>query len=145
MWNAVLFTFSYFYVSVAADLTSSSNSTSNGTASNGPHTYSDHGNPNLVCRPGKWPDVLAFFLLNYFTHAATIKTLPGESTPITILNILAALFFPASGVFRAYEALKGRAKSYQTDLETAARAGALCTVIEWPGPEESRPQPSNSQ
>jgi len=139
MPNAVLFTLFYFYVSTAADPTSSSNSISNSTVS---QTYSDHGNPNLVCRPGKWPDVLAFFLLNYFTHAATIKTLPGENTPITILNILAALFFPASGVFRAYEALKWCAKLLgQTELETAARAGALCTVIQWPVTRDSRPQP----
>lgn len=146
MSNAVLLTFFYFYISTAADSISSSKT----TVSNGAQAFSDHGDPNLVCGPAKWPDVLSFFLLNYVAHAATLKTLPGESTPVTILNILAALFFPASGLFRGFGALLSRAKFAKTDLETAARAGALCTVIQWPTkdiPEEDSrklSRPSNS-
>jgi hypothetical protein len=136
MSNGVLLTFFYFYISTAADSISSS---TNNTVSNG---ASDHGDPNLACRSAKWPDVLAFFLLNYIAHAATLKTLPGESTPVTILNMLAALFFPASGVFRGFDTLLGRAKFAKTDLEVAARAGALCTVIQWPPTKDRLPRPS---
>jgi hypothetical protein len=135
MSNGVLLTFFYFYVATAADSISSGNN----TVSNG---ASDNGDPNLVCRPAKWPDVLAFFLLNYIAHAATLKTLPGESTPLTILNMLAALFFPASGVFRGLDTLLGRAKFAKTDLEMAARAGALCTIIPWPSTKHRLPRPS---
>jgi hypothetical protein len=33
-----------------------------------PEGTSDHGNPNLLCTPTKWLDVLVFFFANYLAH-----------------------------------------------------------------------------
>jgi hypothetical protein len=44
-----------------------------------PTNDSNHGDPNLLCRPSRWTDIATFFLGNYIAHAATIMTIPGES------------------------------------------------------------------
>jgi hypothetical protein len=128
MSATILLAFSSLYELTLSVSTENSNNTIWDHAQN----FSDNSTANLVCRPTKWYDILSFFLLNYIAHAATLKSLPGESIPVTIISILAALFFPASGVFRGFDALSSRANLADTELETAARAGALCTVVQWP-------------
>lgn len=44
--------------------------------------------------------------------------------------ILAALFFPISGVLRGFRAISTLAIFAETELQTAALAGALCMVVE---------------
>lgn len=108
-----------------------------------PEGTSDHGDPNLLCTPTKWLHVLVFFFANYLAHAATVKALPGESTIDLAFAVFLAIVFPFSGVARGLEAIVRHAsfswhnKSFFCDdLQTAARAGALCIVVrneDWDG------------
>ncbi|PMD28625.1 hypothetical protein NA56DRAFT_683959 [Hyaloscypha hepaticicola] len=93
-------------------------------------TNSTSTNPNVICRPAKWTDVVVFYLGNYVAHAATTLNLPGQSPLGVVFVILAALFFPISGVFRGFRAISTLAIFAETELQTAARAGALCMVVE---------------
>jgi hypothetical protein len=95
-----------------------------------PPGTSTHGEPNLLCTPTKWFDVFLFFAVNYFSHAITVKSAPGEQTLDSFLDILSALFHPFSGVPRGIEAIFRRAAFFSSDdLQKAARAGALCIVV----------------
>jgi hypothetical protein len=95
-----------------------------------PPGTSTHGEPNLLCTPTKWFDVFLFFAVNYFSHAITVKSAPGEQTLDSVLDILSALFHPFSGVPRGIEAIFRHAAFFSSDdLQMAARAGALCIVV----------------
>ena len=96
-----------------------------------PTGTSDHGDPNLLCTPIKWLDILIFFLGNYIAHAATVKALPGEKAIDVTFAVFLAISFPFSGVARGLEAIVRCAVLYYpaNDLRTAVRAGALCIVI----------------
>ena len=89
---------------------------------------SNHGDPNLLCTPAKWYEVLLFYAVNYLAHAVTVKALPGEQLGDTIAVIFAALIYPYSGVLRGIEAIARHAAfSSGNALQKAARAGALCS------------------
>ena len=62
-----------------------------------PPGTTNHGNPNLVCFPAQWKNVVIFFLGNYVTHAATVITAPGSSILLIFLKVAFALCFPGSG------------------------------------------------
>ncbi|KAE8447550.1 hypothetical protein EG329_010680 [Mollisiaceae sp. DMI_Dod_QoI] len=101
-----------------------------------PAGTSDHGDSNLLCTPTKWFDVVVFYFANYLAHAATVKALPGESTIDLAFAVFLAITFPFSGVARGLEAIARHASfSWQqkilhcNDLQTAARAGALCIIV----------------
>jgi hypothetical protein len=94
-----------------------------------PPGSSNHGDPNLLCRPSRLPDVLIFFLGNYVLHAATARPLPGESLISQAIATILALLLPSSGVLRGIKAIVSGAKFSSNDLVIAARAGALCTVV----------------
>jgi hypothetical protein len=96
-----------------------------------PAGTSDHGDPKLLCIPTKWLDILIFFLANYIAHAVTVKALPGERTGDLAFAVFLAIAFPFSGVTRGLEASIRHASFYRNadDLQTAARAGALCMVV----------------
>jgi hypothetical protein len=95
-----------------------------------PEGSSNHGDPNLLCTPTKWYEILLFYALNYVSHAVTVKTLPGERISDLILDIWAALIYPYSGVNRGIEAIvRHAAFGSKDDLHVAARAGALCVVV----------------
>ena len=89
----------------------------------------NQGDRNLICRPAKWTDILVFYLGNYAAHAATTKSKPGQGLLASFFTVLAALVFPGSGIFRGYEAVRSKAIFAETDLQTTARAGALCMVV----------------
>ncbi|KAH0541756.1 hypothetical protein FGG08_003778 [Glutinoglossum americanum] len=91
--------------------------------------FTHHGNCNLLCRRASWIDVLVFFLGNYVAHAATVVSRPSQSVLSNVFNIMIALLFPGGGVRNGVEAILTLAKFAPTDLQVAARAGALCTVI----------------
>jgi hypothetical protein len=95
-----------------------------------PDGTSDHGNPNLLCTPTKWTDIVIFFLGNYLAHAATVIALPGESAVSMGMNALLALVLPWSGVNRGISAISICAKRGRTALQTAQRAQALCSLPE---------------
>lgn len=102
-----------------------------------PAGTSNHGDPNLLCTPTKWLDVLVFFSANYFAHAATVKALPGETAMDFAFTVFLAIAFPFSGVSRGLEAIMRHASysrnasndNAKNDLQTAVRAGALCIVV----------------
>lgn len=94
-----------------------------------PNGTSDHGDPHLLCTPSTWTDIAIFFLAHFVSHAATVKSLPGEPMAATWLAELTALLLPVSGIVRGINAIYSRAVFGKTPLETAARAGALCTVV----------------
>ena len=90
--------------------------------------------PQILCTPSKWTDVAIFLLANYVAHAATLKSLPGESTLSVLRNTVCSLLFPISGVRRGVNAIYQPAIFAKTPLEAAAKAGALCMVVrtlEW--------------
>ena len=90
--------------------------------------------PQILCTPSKWTDVVVFLLANYVAHAVTLKSLPGESTVSVLRNVVCSLLFPISGVRRGVTAIYQRAILAKTPLEAAAKAGALCMVtrtLEW--------------
>jgi len=89
----------------------------------------NHGQPGLLCLPTTWTDIVVFFIGNYVAHAATIRLEPGTSIVDTVLAIIWALLIPISGVKRGYSGILSLAKFGKTDLQIAARAGALCQVI----------------
>ena len=94
-----------------------------------PAGTTDHGQPGLLCLPTKWTDIVVFFFGNYIAHAATIRLEPGTSTIDTVLAIIWALLIPVSGVRMGIGGILSFAKFGKTDLQVAARAGALCQVI----------------
>jgi len=98
--------------------------------------YSHHGDCRLLCRPATWKDILLFYLVNYFAHAGTIITLPGQSVASSLSFTLGALLFPGGGVIRAMTIIGICPKLAPTPLQTAARAGALCAIVHRFGEEE---------
>jgi hypothetical protein len=94
-----------------------------------PDGSSNHGDPNLLCTPSGWTDIVTFFAGNYLAHAATVISLPGESTISTVKVGLSALLFPTSGMLRGMSAVGSFATLAKTDLKKAARSGALCMVV----------------
>ena len=94
-----------------------------------PDGTTNHGNPNLLCVPTHWFDVFLFFSTNYFAHAASVVTLPGQSTRSTRNQTLLALGFPGAGVARAVSAIIQHAATERNDpFKRAARAGAICVL-----------------
>lgn len=102
--------------------------------------YTHHGDCNLLCGPASWIDVMEFYLGNYVAHAVTIISSPGQSLSMTILKLLSALFFPGAGVSSGILALSSLARWAPTDLQRAARAGALCAVVKTPDRPPRRKQ-----
>ncbi|ORY10866.1 hypothetical protein BCR34DRAFT_566129 [Clohesyomyces aquaticus] len=106
-----------------------------------PPYWSNHGDPNLVCIPGRWTSVVVFCLANYLAHCATVKPYPGETIAETITAMVFAFFLPSSGIMRAMDSIIRRPNFRKmNELEKAAMAGALCMVVRdyyWtPGNEE---------
>ena len=94
-----------------------------------PEGTTNHGNPYLLCIPPKWHDFIIFYFANYFAHAATIVTYPGQGLAETISAIITALLLPASGVGRAAGMIRRGARLAKDPLKQATRAGALCMVV----------------
>ncbi|KAL7804938.1 hypothetical protein V8C44DRAFT_341952 [Trichoderma aethiopicum] len=98
-----------------------------------PEGSTNHGNPNLLCTPAKWYDLLIFFSANYFAHAASVIVEPGQDFASIALWILVALVLPGAGVSRAVRAISRHAITERKNpLQCAARAGALCMVLKKP-------------
>lgn len=111
-----------------------SNTSTNGSCPVEIPGYEHHGDCNLLCKKASWADILQFYMANYVAHAATILTSPGQSTIETFYNAVSALCLPGAGVARGISAIFCGAKfGDKTDLQVAARAGALCAVMRTPG------------
>jgi len=99
---------------------------------NVPSGYSatNHSSNDIFCvTPAPWSGVIIFYLGNYAAHAATVITYPGEPPIFVFSAIIYALFFPASGMVRGLGAIFRHARLEKDDLQSAARAGALCHVV----------------
>jgi hypothetical protein len=109
-------------------------------------TATNHSSNSIFCvTPSPWFGVAVFYLGNYASHAATVITYPGETPLNVILAIIFSLFFPTSGIIRGLGAICRRANREKTDLQTAARAGALCHVVrtrEWRRGDLTRMHPT---
>ena len=89
-----------------------------------------HGDPHLLCTPAKWYDYIIFFSLNYFIHAATVPSVPGETLLETGSAVLNALFVPGFGAIRALRRLVLRPRlKPKHPLDCALKAGALAMVV----------------
>ena len=93
---------------------------------------SNRDDPSLRCRDARWTDVLAFFIGNYVAHAATIKSPPGCPSIFSAFYVFLSLASPTFGLKRGMNAIMSRAILADTELQTAARARALCMVVERP-------------
>jgi hypothetical protein len=83
----------------------------------------------IFCGPANWQSVIFFYILNYGAHAMTIKSFPGDRTFKSIAWMMAALLAPFSGILRGCISIaRGKIRG-ESDLEHAARAGALCAVV----------------
>lgn len=112
---------------------------SNGLPSSLSCTPQKGSNENVCCRKAKWEDVLLFFLSNYVAHAASTRTQPGQSNFSSLLTVIMALLFPMSGALRGAQAIATRAALADTDLQTAARAGALCAIVHVSNAKQRQP------
>jgi hypothetical protein len=101
-----------------------------------PEGSSTHGNPSLLCSPPKWYDYIIFFGANYFAHAATVVSEPGQNATTSVLVALLVLFFPVSGLTRAVRAIRSRAIFEKDPVRRAAKAGALVMVTDWRDPKQ---------
>lgn len=95
-----------------------------------PDGFSTHGKKDLFCMPTKWHNILTFFAINYVSHAATVKSRPGQRFRHAAYDFFFALMFPFSGLSRAFQALCGFSWPSDDALTSAFRAGALWIVEE---------------
>src|SRR5436190_23771873 len=86
-------------------------------------------NPDVLCLPASWTDIISFFVANYFAHAATVRNGPGTDSTSKIANLITSLLFPAWGLSRAISDILSFSSFVKSDLEAAARAGAFSMVI----------------
>jgi hypothetical protein len=97
-----------------------------------PDPYTKEKRSAVVCGAASWEDVVAFFLLNYVAHAATIHHFPGDSSSTQIWWTACVLFVPFAGVWRACQSIANARPFEKNPLERAKYAGALCTMISEP-------------
>ena len=92
-----------------------------------PAGTSNHGDPHLLCTPSKWTNIAAFFLANFFSHAATVKSLPGEPAMPAFFALLLSLIFPTSGVIRTTNCYTSARHLWQNASRYRCKSrGSLC-------------------
>ena len=90
----------------------------------------NHNDPHLICSPPTVKDLFLLYTLNYFIHAASLPTMPGETKREIFFAIINALFVPGYGASRALRRLIVRpAFTRGSYLNRAAAAGVLCMVV----------------
>ena len=98
-----------------------------------PKGTTNHGNPQLLCLPSGWTDIVTFLVTNYYAHAATVFLEPGIASRRTATIVFTALVLPFSGISRAVYAIWRHAVTERTNpLKRAARSRALCMVMKVP-------------
>ena len=98
-----------------------------------PQGTTSHNNPQLLCFPAAWTDILTFLVTNYYAHAATVLLDPGISTRRTVVLVIAALILPFSSISRAVKCISRHAATERKNqLKLAARSRALCMVMKAP-------------
>ena len=115
-----------------------------------PDGFSNHGNDDLFCLPATWYQIAIFFIINYGSHAVTIRSRPGQTYYHAARDIMYALLSPFSGVRRAIDSFGRSSWPSENNFIKAARAGALCIVVrnhEWQATRNSHiaDRPSKQQ
>ena len=95
----------------------------------------------VYCGKASWQTIVFFYILNYGTHAMTIKSFPGDRTWKYIAWMVAALLVPFSGILRGCFSISRGKDLYETDIQHAARAGALCVLAR---SQNWKPRPGES-
>ena len=110
----------------------------------------------VVCSPTNWYDIVWFYFANYILHALSVRSLPGEELLTSIAFKFACLIVPYTGIRRGLCLIARAANLARNDLQSAARANALCMIVrthEWKpmdgeeidGCTVERPVPSASE
>jgi hypothetical protein len=94
-----------------------------------PDGTTDHGDVGLLCIPPNFRDFIWFYFGNYFSHAATIMSLPGQNNISTFCSIIWALTTPTAGLARGLRVIFRGASLQRDPLKRAQRAGALLMVV----------------
>ncbi|RPA86096.1 hypothetical protein BJ508DRAFT_358598 [Ascobolus immersus RN42] len=84
--------------------------------------------PGLYCRDARPQDILLYFLLNYVTHAFTLKSFPGDGAIYSVSLSLLSLLFPYAGILKAWDSIRSGTLRKKPDLDRAREAGALAIV-----------------
>lgn len=79
---------------------------------------------NLQCVHASWEQIVIFILVNYVTHAMTVKAEPGEKPISAAMYNIAAVLLPFTGAMRGLIAIFD-APILENGLRRAARAQAL--------------------
>lgn len=82
----------------------------------------------VVCSSASWQDMVTFFLVNYITHAVTVRISPGTKEIESAILIATSLLLPFRGTAQARDDIQRGTRFSTTNLQKAARAGALCVV-----------------
>lgn len=82
----------------------------------------------LYCRKANPQDIILYFLLNYVTHAFTLKSFPGDGAIYSVSLSLLSLLFPYAGILKAWDSIRSGTIRSKPDLERAREAGALAIV-----------------
>lgn len=90
-----------------------------------PANSSNHGNPHLLCTPPQWHDYVIFYFTNYFAHAATVVSAPGQGFLETLVTVISALLLPTAGISQAMYGMYWHPITMKNKLQRAARARAL--------------------
>ena len=88
----------------------------------------------MVCSATNWYDIVWFYFANYILHALSVRSLPGENLFTSIVFKFACLIVPYTGIRRGLCLISRAANLTVSDLQSAARANALCMVVrtnEW--------------
>jgi|HigsolmetaAR202D_1030399.scaffolds.fasta_scaffold62938_2 hypothetical protein len=104
----------------------------NVTAQGNGTTLFNHGDSDLVCKPGTIWTVLKFFLANYVAHCFTIRALPGESPGSYFQSALISLLYPTSDLMRAIDGIARHARfarGCKNKVQRAIRAEALLMLV----------------
>jgi hypothetical protein len=120
------------------------------TVPNGTVYYQE---PNQLCLPAMWSDIIIFFSANYLAHAATVRSKPSESFLASFARSIIGLFFPAYGLVKAtwmivscatFVGLFSSEVPPKNLLRGATIAGALITVVRSHSEEDTwKPNPEN--
>ena len=92
----------------------------------------DKNDPRLYCEKSSWYDVCWFVFSNYVLHALSVRSLPGENNYSTTAFKLCCLLIPYTGLRRGLCLISRASNLAGNDLQSAARANALCMIIRTP-------------
>ncbi|KAI4140057.1 MAG: hypothetical protein L6R39_005975 [Caloplaca ligustica] len=96
-------------------------------------TITDESDGTRVwCQPSQWYDVVWFIFTNFVLHALSVRSLPGERSFTSIVFKFCCFLTPFTGVRRGLCLILRASNLAGNDLQSAARANALCMVIRGP-------------